>query len=152
MLIHKCADLRSDENRKMENRVSAGPQPEPGIASRFNVYLVIALIAAAIYVGCMVSPPSLMDDVDSVQAQISRTMLDTGDWVTARIDGVSYLEKSPLNYWLVAGVFRVLGPQDWAARVPGVLSAIALSLVTCAFGIWAFGKQAGFYAGLCIST
>lgn len=102
--------------------------------------------------GCMVSPPSLMDDVDSVQAQISRTMLDTGDWVTARIDGVSYLEKSPLNYWLVAGVFRVLGPQDWAARIPGVLSAIALSLVTCAFGIWAFGKRAGFYAGLCIST
>jgi Dolichyl-phosphate-mannose-protein mannosyltransferase len=100
----------------------------------------------------MVSPPSLMDDVDSVQAQISRTMLDTGDWVTARIDGVSYLEKSPLNYWLVAGVFRVLGPQDWAARIPGVLSVIALSLVTCAFGIWAFGKRAGFYAGLCIST
>jgi Dolichyl-phosphate-mannose-protein mannosyltransferase len=100
----------------------------------------------------MVSPPLLMDDVDAVQAQISRTMLDTGDWVTARIDGVSYLEKSPLNYWLVAGVFRVLGPRDWAARIPGVLAAIALSLVTCAFGIWAFGKRAGFYAGLCIST
>jgi hypothetical protein len=100
----------------------------------------------------MVSPPLLMDDVDAVQAQISRTMLDTGDWVTARIDGVSYLEKSPLNYWLVAGVFRALGPRDWAARIPGVLAAIALSLVTCAFGIWAFGKRAGFYAGLCIST
>ena len=136
----------------MENRVSAGPQPEPGIASRFNVYLVIALIAAAIYVGCMVSPPSLMDDVDSVQAQVSRTMLASGDWVTARIDGVAYLEKSPLNYWTIATSFRLFGVHDWAARVPNVLSAIGLSLLTGAFGIWAFGRRAGFYAGLCIST
>jgi 4-amino-4-deoxy-L-arabinose transferase-like glycosyltransferase len=102
--------------------------------------------------GCMVSPPSLMDDVDSVQAQISRTMLTSGDWVTAHIDGVAYLEKSPLNYWLVAYMFRIFGVHDWVARIPGVLSVIALSLVTCAFGIWSFGKRAGFYAGLCIST
>jgi 4-amino-4-deoxy-L-arabinose transferase-like glycosyltransferase len=117
-----------------------------------SIYLVILLIATAIYAGCMVSPPSLMDDVDSVQAQISRTMLESGDWVTARVDGVAYLEKSPLNYWLVAGVFRAFGVHDWAARIPRVLSVIALSLTTCAFGIWAFGKRAGFYAGLCIST
>jgi hypothetical protein len=55
----------------------------------------------------MISPPSLMDDVDSVQAQISRTMLDTGDWVRAHIDGVAYLEKSPLNYFIRQGRRRL---------------------------------------------
>jgi hypothetical protein len=30
------------------------------------------------------SPPSLMDDVDAVQAQIARNMVQSGDWVTAR--------------------------------------------------------------------
>jgi 4-amino-4-deoxy-L-arabinose transferase-like glycosyltransferase len=139
-------------DEEMEYPIPADLRNDPDGRRRLNLYLIILLIASAIYVGCMVSPPLLMDDVDAVQAQISRTMLDTGDWVTARIDGVSYLEKSPLNYWLVAGVFRALGPRDWAARIPGVLAAIALSLVTCAFGIWAFGKRAGFYAGLCIST
>ena len=64
-----------------------------------------------------------MDDVDSVQAQISRTMLSSGDWVTARIAGIAYLEKSPLNYWLVSGVFRIFGVHDWAARIPGVFAA-----------------------------
>ena len=29
-----------------------------------------------------------MDDVDAVQAQIARNMLVSGDWVTARLDGV----------------------------------------------------------------
>jgi 4-amino-4-deoxy-L-arabinose transferase-like glycosyltransferase len=136
----------------MENPIPTELKNNADLPVRFNVYVVVALLAAAIYVGCMVSPPSLMDDVDSVQAQISRTMLATGDWVTARLDGVAYLEKSPMNYWTIASSFRIFGVRDWAARVPSVLSAVALSLVTCAFGIWAFGKRAGFYAGLCIST
>jgi Dolichyl-phosphate-mannose-protein mannosyltransferase len=100
----------------------------------------------------MVSPPSLMDDVDAVQAQIARNMLASGDWVTARIDGIAYLEKAPLIYWMMAVSFKIFGPYDWAARIPVVLSALALAWLTAAFGTWAFGRRAGFYAGLCIST
>jgi len=93
-----------------------------------------------------------MDDVDAVQAQIARNMLHSGDWVTARLDGVAYLEKAPLIYWLIAVSYRVFGESDWAARVPVVVSSIALALLTAAFASWAFGRRAGFYAGLAIST
>jgi 4-amino-4-deoxy-L-arabinose transferase-like glycosyltransferase len=93
-----------------------------------------------------------MDDVDAVQAQIARNMLASGDYVTARLDGVPYLEKAPLIYWLIAGSFHVFGATDWAARIPVVLAALALAWLTTAFGVWAFGRQAGLYAGLCIST
>ena len=100
----------------------------------------------------MISPPFLMDDVDAVQAQIARNMLESGDWVTARLDGLVYLEKAPLIYWMEAVSYRVFGVHDWAARIPVALSAIALCLLTAAFGAWAFGKRAGLYAGLCMST
>ena len=93
-----------------------------------------------------------MDDVDSVQAQIARNMLVSGDWVTARLDGVPYLEKPALIYWTIALSYKIFGVHDWSARIPVALSALALSWVTAAFGVWAFGKRAGFYAGLCIST
>lgn len=93
-----------------------------------------------------------MDDVDAVQAQIARNMLTSGDWVTAHIDGLRYVEKPPLVYWLIAASYRVFGTHDWVARIPVALSAIALAGLTAAFGIWAFGKRAGFYAGLCIAT
>jgi 4-amino-4-deoxy-L-arabinose transferase-like glycosyltransferase len=129
--------------------------PSPGAAGTekpFSVYLLVILFTAAVYVGCMISPPSLMDDVDAVQAQISRTMLDSGDWVTARLDGIAYLEKAPLIYWAIAVAYKIFGVHDWAARVPVVLSAIALAWLTAAFGAWAFGKRAGMYAGLAMGT
>jgi 4-amino-4-deoxy-L-arabinose transferase-like glycosyltransferase len=116
------------------------------------VYLVVLLFASVVYLGCMISPPSLMDDVDAVQAQIARTMLESGDWVTARLDGLIYLEKAPLIYWMDAVSFKFFGVHDWTARLPVALSTVALCLLTAAFGAWAFGKRAGLYAGLCMST
>ena len=123
----------------------------PG-AGNWGVYLAVILFAAAVYLACAISPPSLQDDVDAVQAQISRNMITSGDWVTPRLDGVIYLEKPPLIYWMMAVSYKVFGVHDWAARIPVALSAIALCWLTAAFGVWAFGKRAGFYAGLCMAT
>jgi 4-amino-4-deoxy-L-arabinose transferase-like glycosyltransferase len=119
---------------------------------RWFLLSLVALIAAAIYLGCVLSPPSLMDDVDAVQAQIAKTMLMSGDWVTARLDGVLYLEKAPLIYWLIAIFYRFFGVADWVARLPVALGSIGLALLSTLFGMWAFGAEAGFYAGLCMST
>jgi 4-amino-4-deoxy-L-arabinose transferase-like glycosyltransferase len=123
-----------------------------GSRGNLYVYLGVALVAAAIYLGCILSPPSLMDDVDAVQAQIARNMLTSGDWVTARLDGIIYLEKSPLIYWLIAISYKIFGAFDWAARIPVALACVALGWLTAAFGTWAFGKRAGLYAGIVVST
>ena len=72
--------------------------------------------------------------------------------MTARLDGVVYLEKAPLVYWAMAASYVAFGAHDWAARIPIALSAIGLCWLTAAFGIWAFGKRAGFYAGLCMAS
>jgi 4-amino-4-deoxy-L-arabinose transferase-like glycosyltransferase len=119
---------------------------------RTKYAFLVLLCASAVYVGSMVSPPSLMDDVDAVQAQIARNMLDSGDWVTARLDGVAYLEKAPLIYWAMAISFKIFGVSDWSARIPMVVSAILLAWIVFAFGRWAFGARAGFYSGVVIAT
>jgi 4-amino-4-deoxy-L-arabinose transferase-like glycosyltransferase len=114
--------------------------------------LTVLVFGALIFLGTICSPPSLMDDVDSVQAQIARNMLQSGDWVTARLDGVPYLEKSPLVYWMMAISFRIFGVHDWAARIPIAVSCMLLGLAVLRFSEWAFGKPAGLYAGLCTVT
>jgi 4-amino-4-deoxy-L-arabinose transferase-like glycosyltransferase len=140
-------------DEKMANSGGVLGDAEGFITSQnWRVYLTVLLVSAIIYLGCIVSPPSLMDDVDAIQAQIARNMLKSGDWVTARLDGVAYLEKAPLVYWIIAISYKIFGIHDWAARIPIALSVIALAWLTAAFGTWAFGRRAGLYAGLCMAT
>jgi hypothetical protein len=93
-----------------------------------------------------------MDDVDAVQAQIAHNMLVSGDWVTARLDGVAYLEKAPLVYWMMAASYKVFGVHDWAARLPLALAVVLLCFVTYRFGSWAFDDQAGMFAGIILAS
>ncbi len=93
-----------------------------------------------------------MDDVDGAQAEMARNMLRTGDWVSNRMDGVLYLEKSPGKYWLIAISYLIFGAHDWAARFPVAASVILLCWVVFRIGRWAFSEKAGFYAGLALAT
>lgn len=119
---------------------------------RSYLALAIVLLAATVFLGSIGSPPRLMDDVDAVHGQMARNMLSSGDWTIARLDGVPYIEKAPLLYWLIAICYRVFGIHDWAARIPVALAAVLLCWVVARYGQWAFGRLAGFYAGLSLAT
>jgi 4-amino-4-deoxy-L-arabinose transferase-like glycosyltransferase len=121
-------------------------------ASDRNYQLIVILFAALIYIPAIFSPPSLMDDVDAVQAQIARNMLESGDWVTARLNGIAYLEKSPLVYWMMAICFKIFGVNDWAARIPIAFFSIALASLTARIACWASGPQLGLASGLVMAT
>ncbi len=60
----------------------------------------------------------------------AREMLATNDYVWPTLNGAARLQKTPLCYWLVAGVGRVTGRVDeLSARLPSALCAILSSLV-----------------------
>jgi 4-amino-4-deoxy-L-arabinose transferase-like glycosyltransferase len=99
-----------------------------------------------------ISPPALMDDVDSVTANIARTMVETGDWVTPRLNGIAYFEKPALRFWIVAVSYLIFGIHDWAARIPIALSAMLLCWLVSRIGRWAFDDRVGTLAGLVLGT
>ncbi len=109
------------------------------------------LLFLAVYLGSAFSP-ALQDDVDTSHAEAAREMLTRGDFVTLHINGVRYLEKAPLMYWLVAGSFRVFGINDFAARLPTVAAMLLLVLLGMVWGSRAFGPRAGLYTGLFTAT
>jgi 4-amino-4-deoxy-L-arabinose transferase-like glycosyltransferase len=125
-----------------------GPLPRP----RSHYEIVLVIVAVIVFFGCIVSPPGLMDDVDAVHGQMARNMVDSGDWVIPHLNGVPYIEKAPLPYWLIAICYLILGVHDWVARIPTALAAVLLCFVTARYGAWAFGRRAGFYAGLALAT
>ena len=49
-----------------------GDLPDPRQSRRYEP--IVLAVATAVFFGCIVSPPSLMDDVDAVQAQIARNL------------------------------------------------------------------------------
>ena len=65
-------------------------------------------------------------------ADIPREMLDGGDWVTPRLNGIKYLEKPPLQYWATAGAFALFGVDEWTARLWPALTGL-LGIAFAAF-------------------
>ncbi len=105
----------------------------------------------AIYVGSMFTP-GLLDDADSTHAEAAREMLVTGDYVTLHVNGVRYLEKAPLPYWLVAFSYKVWGVNEFSTRLPMVVSVLLLGVLALLWGRRAFGQRAGIYAALFVYT
>jgi 4-amino-4-deoxy-L-arabinose transferase-like glycosyltransferase len=124
---------------------------ETGTSSRRFAWAAVIALFLAIYLGSAFSP-ALQDDVDSSHAEAAREMLTRGDFVTLHINGVRYLEKAPLMYWMVAGCYRVFGANEFATRLPTVAAMFLLALLGMVWGSRAFGSRAGLYTGLFTAT
>ena len=104
--------------------------------------LFLAVHAAALFA------PSLFDDADATHANAARHMAESGDWVTLRVDGVRYLEKPPLPYWLAALDYRFFGYNIFATHLPLTLAVLGSSILGWVWARRAFGDRAAFYTAL----
>jgi 4-amino-4-deoxy-L-arabinose transferase-like glycosyltransferase len=120
-------------------------------SSRRLAWTAVFVLFLAVYLGSAFSP-ALQDDVDTSHAEAAREMITRGDYVTLHVNGVRYLEKAPLMYWLVAGCYRVFGVNEFATHLPTVVAMFLLVLLGMAWGRRAFGPRAGLYAGLFTAT
>ncbi|WP_051244415.1 ArnT family glycosyltransferase [Azohydromonas australica] len=92
-------------------------------------HLVLLLIAALVLarLASMAALP-LMDTTEARYGEIGRKMAALGDWVTPwHDDGVPFWGKPPLSFWLTAASFRLLGVNEFAARLPHALCALAIA-------------------------
>ena len=114
-------------------------------------YWMLALVFAAVFLGSLFSPP-LLDDADSTHAEAAREMFLSGDYVTLHINGVRYLEKAPLPYWLVVGSYHLFGINEFSTRLPMAISVLLLGVLALIWARRAFGERAGIYAALFVYT
>jgi 4-amino-4-deoxy-L-arabinose transferase-like glycosyltransferase len=114
-------------------------------------WLLFAAIFGAVQIGSLFNPP-LMDDVDAAHAQAAQGISETGDWVTSKINGIRYIEKPPLPYWLSAGLYRIFGQNVFATHLPNALAMLALTWLSWLWARRAWGPRAGLYAGLAVLT
>ncbi len=113
--------------------------------------LVLVAVWLVLHLGCLFTP-GLLDDVDSIYIEAAREMLVRHDYVTPYVDGVRFFDKPPLMYWMAAASMKVLGPYDWAARLPLSLCVLGLFFSVYALGKRLYGERGGFYAALVMAT
>ena len=124
--------------------------PRQGL-SRGTAWLILAVIFAAVQLGSLFTPP-LLDDADASHAQAAQHMAQTGDWVTLKVDGIRYLEKPPLPYWMEAVLYRIFGENVFATRLPNSLAILGMAWLVWLWAGRAWGRRAGFYAALGVLT
>jgi 4-amino-4-deoxy-L-arabinose transferase-like glycosyltransferase len=127
---------------------STAPQTRIPKRPLANTLLLLALWVV-FYASFTLMGPALLDDADSVHAEVAREMLLRHDWVTLYANGIRYLEKAPLLYWSMAASFKLFGVSAVAARIPLALTVLALAFAVETFARRAFRTtRAGLYAAL----
>jgi 4-amino-4-deoxy-L-arabinose transferase-like glycosyltransferase len=116
------------------------------------IWLFLLIFSASLYLGTAGSPALDDDDVDAAHAMVSQEMLQRNDFVVPYMDGIRYLIRPPMHFWMVAASYKLLGESEFATRLPLALAMVGLVLLSFEFGRRFFSQRAGLYGALAVAT
>ena len=114
--------------------------------------LVWLALAFGLLFGLFLGRAPLANPDEGRYAEIPREMIERGDYVTPKLNGVNYFEKPPLVYWAVAASLRVFGFNEWASRLVPALSGLGGVLLTYAAARRLQGRAAGLASAVVLGT
>ncbi|MFQ5685168.1 MAG: phospholipid carrier-dependent glycosyltransferase [Candidatus Scalindua sp.] len=88
----------------------------------------LAILFLFLYIVSLNVRPVVTPD-ETRYGEISREMLDTGDFIVPRLDGLRYFEKPVLGYWLNAASMALFGDNGFAIRLPSALAVGLTALI-----------------------
>ncbi len=112
--------------------------------------LILPLLFVGVFLALYIVPlgvrPMVIPD-ETRYAEISREILDSGDWTVPELDGLRYFEKPILGHWLNAASQYLLGQNTFAVRFSSAL-AVGLSALVIFLFVQRFadGAAAGLFA------
>lgn len=127
--------------------MTSDSQRAPFIPSRQLAWALILAFFALVFLSAL-HLPALLDDVDASHAQAAQHIAESGDWVTLKVNGIRYLEKAPLPYWIVALLYRFFGESAATTHLPNSLAILGCAWLAWLWGTRAWGNRAGLYAAL----
>jgi 4-amino-4-deoxy-L-arabinose transferase-like glycosyltransferase len=133
------------------SRLDQAKPLEVGIRSRVAL-LSLLLLSGVLYLGTAASPALLDDDVDAAHALVAREMLQRHDFVVMYMNGIRYLIRPPLHFWMVSASYALLGESAFATRLPAALAMVGLVLLVYEFGRRFLGERTGLYGALVAAT
>ncbi len=115
--------------------------------------LLVLLIASGLLFSANAPRLSLLSMDDAFYARIALEAERSGRFFTMTWADRPNFQKPPLQSWLVGRFFAVFGEHDWSARLPSILMALGILVMTHRIGVLTVGPAAALtgVAGLALS-
>lgn len=85
-------------------------------------------------------------------SEIAREMVVTHDYITPRLNGVAFLDKPILYYWLQASAIKLFGLKEWALRFWPACFGVLGCLITYFAGHVLFNRRTGILSAVILAT
>lgn len=109
------------------------------------------VLAVAVHVPRLTTLP--LRGEESRRALVARGMLESGDWIVPRVQGIIQFSRPPLQNWLIAAAAALRGEMTVGAiRLPGVLATISTVLSIYVYARGRFGRSAALLAAVSYAT
>jgi len=112
--------------------------------------LSIAAVLASFFLALGKAP--LFDVDEGAFSQATMEMFQRGDFLSTYLNGVPRYDKPILVYWLQAACVLVLGPSEWAFRLPSAICATLWCWLIFLFARNQYNTSAGLTAAACAAT
>ena len=96
----------------------------------------------------MLGQRDLFDPDEGRYAGIPAAMVDSGDWLTPRLNDFKYFEKPVLQYWGTAVAFTIFGKSNASARLWTALLGFSTALFSMLVAFRLYGSRAAIYTFL----
>jgi 4-amino-4-deoxy-L-arabinose transferase-like glycosyltransferase len=113
--------------------------------------LVLCLVLSVFFAFMLGNRPLSVPD-EGRYVEIPREMVQTGDYLTPRLDDVKYFEKPVLFYWLEAFAIKLFGLKEFFLRLwPALFALLGCVAVYCA-GRRLYGRRSGLVAAVVLAS
>jgi len=113
-------------------------------------WLAAAVVATSFF--WMLGAAPLFDVDEGAFSQATLEMFERGDFLSTYLNGEPRYDKPILVYWLQAAGVALLGPTEWAFRLPSALCAALWAGLTYLFARKKYGEERALFAAVLLAT
>lgn len=129
------------------------PTGNPLKSTRQVLFDLISLaVLLGLFYAIWIGSHALFTPDEGRYSEIAREMTVTGDYITPRLNGVVFLDKPILYYWLQASAIKLFGVKEWALRFWPACAGVIGSLVTYLAGYYLFNRRTAIISAIILAT
>lgn len=118
----------------------------------YVIDILILAVLLGIYYAIDIGNYPLFTPDEGRYSEIAREMFVSKDFITPHLNGVVFLDKPILYYWLQVSAIKWFGLKEWALRFWPAFFGVLGAILTYFAGLKLFNRRTGILGAICLAT